>query len=60
MIITDNKYLIALRIIKLPNFKLKDFDCETNSQALAWLRSLDLRDVRDIYGDMNQSWQELR
>ncbi len=55
----DNKFLIALKILSLPNFKLRDFDCETPSQALAWLRSLDLRDIRDIYSDMNQAWQEL-
>ena len=60
MNVFENKHLLALKIINLPNFKLKDFDCDTNSQVIAWLRSLDLRDVRDIYGDMNQSWQELR
>ena len=56
----ENKFLIALQIVKLPNFKLRDFDCEDVAQAIGWLKSLDLRDVKDIYSDMYQDYMELR
>ena len=60
MNVFENKYLLALQIVKLPNFKLRDFDCDTKSQAIGWLKSLDLRDVKDIYSDMYQDYMELR
>jgi hypothetical protein len=55
-----NKQELALAITKLPNYEARDFDCSSDAEVVEWLETLDIRDVRDFYYDMNQDWQELR
>ena len=59
MNVFKNKHLLALKIIKLPNYKKRDFDCLSDEEFIGWIKTLDLRDAQDIYSDMNQAWQEL-